>query len=200
MKGRIFVLSGPSGSGKSTLIGGVRKRIDNLLYSISHTTRSPRLNEKNGVDYFFIDETTFKNMIEKDAFLEWARVYDDYYGTSCGSVEEKLNTGFDIILDIDIQGAKNIKEKINDCQLIYILPPSTEILEKRLLKRATDSPAVIERRIKQVNKELSNCKWYDYMIINDDLEKAINELEAIIIADRCSSERILTDIETKFGI
>lgn len=200
MKGRIFVLSGPSGSGKSTLIGGVRKRIDNLLYSISHTTRSPRLNEKNGVDYFFIDETTFKDMIEKDAFLEWARVYDDYYGTSCGSVEEKLNTGFDIILDIDIQGAKNIKEKINDCQLIYILPPSTEILEKRLLKRATDSPAVIERRIKQVNKELSNCKWYDYMIINDDLEKAINELEAIIIADRCSSERILTDIETKFGI
>lgn len=200
MKGRIFVLSGPSGSGKSTLIGGVRKRIDNLLYSISHTTRSPRLNEKNGVDYFFIDETTFKDMIEKDAFLEWARVYDDYYGTSCGSVEEKLNTGFDIILDIDIQGAKNIKEKINDCQLIYILPPSTEILEKRLLKRATDSPAVIERRIKQVNKELSNCKWYDYMIINDDLEKAINELEAIIIADRCSSERTLADIETKFGI
>lgn len=200
MKGRIFVLSGPSGSGKSTLIGGVRKRIDNLLYSISHTTRSPRLNEKNGVDYFFIDETTFKNMIEKDAFLEWARVYDDYYGTSYGSVEEKINTGFDIILDIDIQGAKNIKEKINDCQLIYILPPSTEILEKRLLKRATDSPAVIERRIKQVNKELSNCKWYDYMIINDDLEKAINELEAIIIADRCSSERTLADIETKFGI
>lgn len=200
MKGRIFVLSGPSGSGKSTLIGGVRKRIDNLLYSISHTTRSPRLNEKNGVDYFFIDETTFKDMIEKDAFLEWARVYDDYYGTSCGSVEEKLNTGFDIILDIDIQGAKNIKEKINDCQLIYILPPSTEILEKRLLKRATDSPAVIERRIKQVNKELSNCKWYDYMIINDDLEKAVSELEAIITADRCSSERTLANIKTKFGI
>jgi guanylate kinase len=200
MKGRIFVLSGPSCSGKSTLIKNVRKRFDNLSYSISHTTRNPRSNEKDGSDYFFIDEAAFKSMIEKDAFLEWARVYDDYYGTSCGSVEEKLNEGFDIILDIDNQGAKNIKEKINECLLIYILPPSREILEKRLTKRATDSPDVIEKRIKQVNKELLNCKWYDYIIINDDLEKATGELEAVIIADRCSSERTLTDIEIKFDI
>ena len=200
MKGRIFVLSGPSGSGKSTLIRGVRKRIDNLIYSISHTTRNPRSNEKDGIDYFFIDEAAFKSMIGKDAFLEWARVYDDYYGTSYGSVEEKLNEGFDIILDIDNQGAKNIKEKINESLLIYILPPSKETLEKRLTKRATDSPEVIEKRIKQVNKELLNCKWYDYIIVNDDLEKATGELEAVIIADRCSSERTLTDIEIKFDI
>ena len=151
MKGRVFVLSGPSGSGKSTLISNVRKRVDNLGYSISHTTRSPRLNEKEGVDYFFVDTAAFEEMIDKDMFLEWARVYDDYYGTSRGSVEEKLNAGLDIILDIDNQGAKNIKEKISDCRLIYILPPSIEILEKRLQKRATDDPAVIEKRIKQAD-------------------------------------------------
>ncbi|MFC1839967.1 guanylate kinase [Thermodesulfobacteriota bacterium] len=200
MKGRVFVLSGPSGSGKSTLIRDVRKRIDNLVYSISYTTRGPRLNEKEGVDYFFIDNTTFVDMIEKDAFLEWARVYGDYYGTSRGSAEEKLNAGSDMILDIDNQGAKSIKENINDCRLIYILPPSIEILEKRLRKRATDNSAVIEKRIKQVNNELSNCEWYDYLIINDDLEKAAGELEAIIIADRCSRERALPDIEIKFKI
>lgn len=200
MKGRVFVLSGPSGSGKSTLIRGVRKRIDNLVYSISHTTRSPRLKEKEGVDYFFVDKTTFEDMIDKDAFLEWAHVYDDYYGTSRGTVEEKLKAGLDIILDIDNQGAKNIKEKISDCRLVYILPPSIEILEKRLQKRAADNPSVIEKRIKQANNELSNCTWYDYLIINDDLDKATDELEAVIIADRCSRERALPDIELKFEI
>ena len=200
MKGRVFVLSGPSGSGKSTLIRNVRKRIDNLAYSISHTTRSPRPNEKDGVDYFFVGITAFEDMIEKEAFLEWAPVYDDYYGTSLGSVEEKLNAGLDIILDIDNQGAKNIKEKISDCRLIYILPPSIEILEKRLLKRATDNPSVIEKRIKQADNELSNCRWYDYLIVNDDLEKAADELEAVIIADRCSGERALPGIEMKFDI
>ena len=116
MKGWIYVLSGPSGSGKSTLIRDVRKRIDNLAYSISHTTRSPRLKEKDGVDYYFVDNTTFGDMIEKDAFLEWAQVYDDYYGTSRESIKEKLKSGFDIILDIDNQGAKNIKEKIRDIE------------------------------------------------------------------------------------
>jgi len=200
MKGRIFVLSGPSGSGKSTLIGNVRKRIDNLRYSVSHTTRRPRSGEKDGVDYFFIDETAFKEMIDKDAFLEWAMVYDDYYGTSYGSIEEKIEAGVDLILDIDIQGAKNIKENINDCRLIYILPPSTEILENRLIKRGTDDPGVIEKRMKQVNKELLSCRCYDYLIINDDLEKAARELEAIIVADRCSIERTLPDVEVKLGI
>jgi len=200
MKGKTFVLSGPSGAGKSTLIKGARNRIDNLGYSISHTTRNPRPNEKDGVDYFFISKNTFKDMIEKDAFVEWAHVYDDYYGTSYLSLENELKAGFDIILDIDIQGAKNIKGKIDDCLLIFILPTSTEILKKRLQTRATDTTAAIEKRIKQVNNELSNCRWYDYLIINDDLEKATKELEAIIIADRCSNERSLSEIEVKFGI
>jgi guanylate kinase len=200
MKGRMFVISGPSGSGKSTLIREVRKRMNKLIYSISHTTRSPRSNEEDGVDYYFIDKSTFVDMIEKDDFLEWASVYDDYYGTSRRAVEEKLNEGLDIILDIDNQGAKNIRENISDCRLIYILPPSVEILEKRLRDRATDKPDVIEKRIKQVNNELSNCEWYDYLVTNDNLEKAAFEIEAIIAADGCSRERTLPDIEMRFDL
>ena len=200
MKGRIFVISGPSGAGKSTLIKAVRERVDNIGYSISHTTRNPRSGEQHGVDYFFTDKPGFKKMIDNNAFVEWALVYDDYYGTSYGSLEEKLDAGLDMILDIDMQGAKNIKKKIDDCRLIFILPPSKEILEKRLRSRATDSAYVIKKRIGQVTNELINCKWYDYLIINDDLEKATKELESIILADRCSNKRILPEVEKKLGI
>ena len=200
MKGKIFVISGPSGVGKSTLIKGVRERVDNMGYSISHTTRSPRSGEQNGVEYFFVEKPAFREMIDKNAFVEWALVYDDYYGTSYGTLEEKLNSGLDIILDIDIQGAKNIKEKISDCMLIFILPPSRKILEERLRSRATDNADAIEKRIGEATKELTNCRWYDYLIINDDLEKATKELESIILADRCSNNRILPEVETRLGI
>ena len=200
MKGRIFVISGPSGAGKSTLIKSLRERVDSIGYSISHTTRSPRANEQHGVDYFFVDTPDFKKMIDNNAFVEWALVYDDYYGTSYGTLEEKINAGLDIILDIDIQGAKNIKNKIDDCRLIFILPPSREILEKRLRARATDHTDAIEKRIGQATNELINCKWYDYLVINDDLEKAVKELESIILADRCSNNRILPEVEIRLGI
>jgi guanylate kinase len=200
MKGRIFVLSGPSGVGKSTLIKGIRQRVKNIGYSVSHTTRMPRPNEKNGADYFFVDNAVFRDMINKNAFVEWALVYDDYYGTSYGTLEEKLNAGLDIILDIDIQGAKNIKEKLDDSLLIFILPPSKKILEKRLRRRATDNADAIEKRISEAEKELSNCRWYDYLIINDDLEKATKELESIILADRCSNKRIISEVEARLGI
>ncbi len=200
MKGRIFVLSGPSGAGKSTLIKGIRQKIRDIGYSVSHTTRMPRPNEKNGADYFFVDKAVFRDMINKNAFVEWALVYDDYYGTSYGTLEEKLNDGQDIILDIDIQGAKNIKEKIDGSLLIFILPPSRDILEKRLRKRATDNADSIEKRISEAEKELSNCRWYDYLIMNDDLEKATKELESIILADRCSNKRIISEVEARLGI
>ena len=200
MKGKIFIISGPSGAGKSTLIKGVRGRLADIGYSISHTTRRPRSGEENGVDYFFVDRPAFLKMIDDNSFVEWALVYDDYYGTSYGSLEDRLNAGFDIILDIDIQGAKNIKEKIDDCLLIFILPPSKEILEKRLRARATDDPDVIERRIGQAKIELTNCIWYDYLIINDDLEKATKTLESVILADRCSNKRILPEVEIRLGI
>ena len=200
MKGKIFVISGPSGAGKSTLIKGVRERIDNIGYSVSHTTRNPRSGEQNGVEYFFVDKPAFREMINKNAFVEWALVYDDYYGTSYGTLEEKLNSGLDIILDIDIQGAKNIKEKINDCMLIFILPPSRKILEERLRSRATDNADAIEKRIGEATNELTNCRWYDFLIINDDCEKATKELESIILADRCSNNRILPEVETRLDI
>lgn len=200
MKGRIFVISGPSGAGKSTLIKGVRKRVGNMDYSISHTTRSPRSGEKNGVDYFFVDKPSFKEMIANNTFVEWAQVYDDYYGTSYGILKEKLNAGLDIILDIDIQGAKNIKEKIEGSLLIFILPPSKEILEERLRDRATDDADAIEKRIGLATSELASCRWYDYLIINDDLEKATRSLEAVILADRCSNNRIMPELEIRLGI
>jgi guanylate kinase len=200
MKGKIIVISGPSGVGKSTLIKGVRQRIDNTGYSISHTTRSPRSNEKDGEDYYFIDKAAFKEMIDKDAFVEWAQVYDDYYGTSYGTLEDRLDTGLDIILDIDVQGAKNIKEKIDNCLLIFILPPSREILEKRLRDRATDDADAIEKRISVATEELKSCNWYDYLIINDDLERATKELESIILADRCSNKRILPEVKDRLSI
>lgn len=200
MKGRIFVLSGPSGAGKSTLIKGVRDRIRDIAYSISHTTRTPRSGEINGTDYFFVDKAAFREMIDRNAFVEWAQVYDDYYGTSYGTLEEKLNAGQDIVLDIDIQGAKNIKERIDDCILIFILPPSKKILEQRLRSRATDNADAIEKRISQATNELINCKWYDYLIINDDLEKATRELESVFLADRCSNNRKLPEVELRLGI
>lgn len=197
MKGRLFVISGPSGAGKSTLIRGVRERIRDISYSVSHTTRSPRTGEQNGVDYFFVEKTAFREMINNDAFVEWALVYDDYYGTSYGTLEAELNAGHDIILDIDVQGAKNINKKINDCLFIFILPPSREILEQRLRARATDKADAIEKRITLASEELANCRWYDYLIINDDLEKAVKALESIILADRCSADRIMSEVETR---
>ena len=200
MKGRILVISGPSGVGKSTLIRAVRERIDNIGYSVSHTTRSPRPKETDGVDYHFVDKNTFKEMIDKDSFVEWAQVYDKFYGTSYGSIDEKINAGQDVILDIDVQGAKSIKEKVDNTLFIFIFPPSKEILEKRLRDRATDNPDAIEKRIKTATEELTNSKWYDYLIVNDDLNKAIKDLESVIIADRCKNKRILGDIETRLDI
>ncbi|NLA76083.1 MAG: guanylate kinase [Deltaproteobacteria bacterium] len=200
MKGRVFVISGPSGAGKSTLIKGVRERITDIGYSVSHTTRRPRDGEIEGRDYFFIDKEEFREMINSNAFVEWARVYDDFYGTSYGALTDKLNAGQDVILDIDIQGAKNIKEKITDCMLIFILPPSREVLEQRLRERATDSTDALVKRIALAAKELKNCCWYDYLIINDDLEKATKALEAVILADRCSKTRILSDVETRLSL
>ncbi len=200
MKGRIFVISGPSGAGKSTLIRGVRERITDIGYSVSHTTRAPRAGEKDGRDYFFVDKEKFREMIDSNAFVEWAQVYDDYYGTSFSTLSDKLKAGQDIILDIDIQGAKNIKEKMPDSLLIFILPPSREALERRLRDRATDSEEALTKRIALAAKELESCRWYDYLIINDDLEKATKALESVILADRCLNTRIMPEVEAKLGI
>jgi guanylate kinase len=200
MKGNIYIFSGPSGAGKSSIINGLRARITDLGYSISHTSRAPRHNEADGINYYFVNEDTFLKMIDEGAFVEWAKVYDHLYGTSVSGLRSQTEKGLDVILDIDSQGAKNIRFFFQDAVLIYILPPSLETLENRLKARATDSADVINKRIKKATDDLRNSEWYDYLIINDDLDKAVDEAEAIIISNRCRNSRRFPIVKEMFGI
>ena len=201
MNGKIYVFSGPSGVGKSTLISMLIKRIKGLGYSVSHTSRPPRKNEVNGVDYHFVDRDTFSRMIEDGAFVEWANVYDDLYGTSFSSLKDQTEEGeIDVVLDIDSQGAESIRRRFNESVLIYILPPSLEVLEERLRARATDEEDVIGARFNQALEELQKCGFYDYLIINDELEKAFKEVESIILSDRCRKSRIFPRIKEMFKL
>jgi guanylate kinase len=192
MPGQLFVISGPSGAGKSTIVNALSGRTDGLVYSISHTSRRPRGGEKNGIEYHFVDTGTFNRMIEAGAFVEWAKVYDDFYGTSFSSLEGQTGSGVDVLLDVDSQGARNIRKHFEDSTLIYVLPPSLEILKKRLKGRGTDNEGVIKSRMEKALNNIDNCLWYDYIIINDDLEKAITEAKSIIIAERCRTARQAT--------
>ncbi|MFC1821514.1 guanylate kinase [Thermodesulfobacteriota bacterium] len=190
MSGFLYVISGPSGAGKSTIITRVRKKLPELVYSISHTSRRPRGNEQDAVHYHFVDRRTFLRMIEEGAFLEWAEVYGEYYGTSLSSLNDQLSKGYDVLMDLDSQGAQNIKKNIAEPVLVYILPPSLEVLEKRLRKRATDDEQVMITRISSAAASLQECLWYDYIIINDDLDKAVEAIEAIIISHQFRSDRM----------
>ena len=187
MSGQLFVISGPSGVGKSTLISAIRERTDGLGYSVSHTSRSPRGAEVDGKDYHFVDRESFEGLIESGAFLEWARVYHDYYGTSYEAVKEPIETGMDVLLDVDTRGARNIKDHYDECVLVYILPPSLEALERRLKARGMDTEVVQRMRFEKAVNEIGECRWYDFIIINDEIEKAIGELQAVITAERCRS-------------
>ncbi len=198
MKGNIYIFSGPSGAGKSSVIKGVMAGVKGLGYSISHTSRPPRHGETNGIDYHFVSEAEFRDMADKGVFVEWATVYDHLYGTSVEGLRGQTEKGIDVILDIDSQGAKNIRSFFRDSILIYILPPSLEILEQRLQARAADSADVIERRYKKAVSDLKNCEWYDYLIINDDLETAIREAGAVILADRNRNARMLPVVKEMF--
>lgn len=192
------MISGPSGAGKSTIVNALRERIEGLVYSISHTSRNPRGTEKDGIEYHFINTKTFRKMIEKGAFVEWARVYHDYYGTSFSGIDKQIGTGLDILLDLDVQGAKNIKKHFNDSVLIYVLPPSLEILEKRLKMRGTDDESTVNTRMKQASDGIRNCVWHDYIIINNDLEKAIGETQTIFISERCRTSRRMPSVKKYF--
>jgi guanylate kinase len=200
MKGNIYIFSGPSGAGKSSVIAELRKRIPGLGYSVSHTTRPPRNNETDGVDYHFVTEDVFQKMIDQGAFVEWAKVYNHLYGTSIAGLTAQTDNGLDVILDIDSQGAKNMRSFFHDCILIYILPPSLDSLASRLLARATDDINVINGRIKKATEDLKSCEWYDYLIINDDLEKAVDEAEAIVVSNRCLKSRKLPIVKEMLGI
>ena len=198
MGGQIFVLSAPSGAGKSTIADALMKRVEGMAYSVSHTSRPPRGRERNGVDYHFVNRHTFKEMIEKKAFLEWAEVHDHFYGTAFDTVESGMTSGVDILMDVDVQGGRNIKKRFSHAVLIFILPPSLKILEIRLKGRGTDDRKVIQKRMAQASEEIKNCSWYDYIIINDDLEKAFLEAQSIILSSRCRSERRMGWVSNHF--
>lgn len=200
MSGQIYVFSGPSGVGKSTIIRLIRKNIADIGYSISHTSRAPRGKEKNGVEYNFVEKDTFENMIKNGEFVEWAPVYQDLYGTSFSSLNDQTDQGLDVILDLDSQGAKNIKSHYKDSILIYIMPPSLKVLEKRLRDRGTDKDDAISKRTNKASDELINCEWYDYIIINDNLQRAEKEAESIIRSNRCRTSRMLPLVKDRFRL
>lgn len=180
MKGHLFVFSGPSGSGKGTVLERVFKRIDNLYYSVSYTTRAPRPGDVDGKQYFFIDRATFDRMIEKGCFLEWAEVHGNLYGTGKDRVYESLSAGHDVILEIDVQGALQIKEKMPEAITIFLAPPTLEELERRLKRRGTDTGSQIRLRLENAKKELTFAGCYDNIVVNDDLKKAVSSVVTTI--------------------
>ena len=181
----IFVISSPSGGGKTSLIKKLLEdpRSEGTVLSISHTTREKRLNEKDGVDYFFTDKKSFEDKIKKNDFLEYATVFDNYYGTSQETVNTLVSQGKTVILELDWQGAKQVKSKI-PCYLIFLLPPSIDDLKKRLIDRNLDESEIIEKRINEAKNEISNSEIYDFLILNDNFEMALQDLKSIIL-DRC---------------
>lgn len=198
-KGIIFVVSAPSGAGKTSLCRSVAEIVPNLRYSVSHTTRSPRPGEVHGKDYFFVDEATFLDKIDKNDFIEWARVHGHFYGTSRETLVEWTDHGIDVILDIDSQGAMILKKNSSEGVYIYILPPSFEALRQRLADRKSDSPDEVSSRLQKAREEIWNYRQYYYLIVNVEFKKAVQELEAVILAERIKMKRMnLSWIEETF--
>ena len=198
-RGILIVISGPSGAGKGTICERLKEQNKNIWLSTSMTTREPRGNEKNGVEYFFVTEEEFKKKIEEDGFLEYAIVHNNkYYGTPKDKIADKLNEGKDVILEIDIQGALEIQEKINDALFIFIMPPSMVILKDRLMIRNTESEVKVLERFKTAYKEINEVTKYNYVVINDRIDVATSKVEAIITAEKCRVDRIEeVDLDSK---
>ncbi len=187
-RGQLYTISAPSGAGKTSLVNTLLDTTDNLLVSVSYTTRKKRNGEIHGRDYFFVDEKEFLTLLDTGQFLEHARVFDHYYGTSRDTVESSLNRGCDVLLEIDWQGARQVHEKMPECRAIFILPPSREILIERLRNRGKDSDEVIARRALDAVAEMSHYGEADYLIVNDDFDVARAELSAIITSARLQRE------------
>ena len=184
-KGKLIVISGPSGAGKSTVVFKAIEGREDVCFSTSVTTRKPRPGEVDGREYFFVDPDRFKEMVENDELLEHAEYVANSYGTPRAYVEEKLEAGVNVLLDIEVQGARQVHEKMPDAVKIFIIPPSLETLEKRLKGRGTDTERAIEARLIRARQEYQEADFYDYLIINDDADKAAKELSAIILAEHC---------------
>src|ERR1700682_5058522 len=201
--GLLIVVSSPSGGGKGTLIDRVLKTVPGVSYSVSYTTRAPRGTEQNGKEYFFVSTAAFEEMIRRGDFLEWANVYGHLYGTSRSQVERERAAGHDIILEIDVQGAASIRARIDDAVSIFILPPSFELLRQRLVTRGTDSAAELEKRLQGAPAEVEEHRNFQYVILNDDINRASQQLAAVISAERARQTRQeirLKDTLADFGI
>jgi len=186
----VFIISAPSGSGKSTLVARLLTEVRELMFSISYTTRKPRGAETDGQSYRFVSRQEFEAMIERGEFLEWAQVFGNYYGTHRGILEEARTVGKDVVLDIDVQGARQLIITVPEAVTVFILAPSRQILEQRLRARGEDRDEVIERRLKEAAEEIRNYDAYDYVLINSDLEESVVVLSAIVRAERARRSRI----------
>ncbi len=186
----IFIISAPSGSGKSTLLSKVLQRDPQLRFSVSYTTRKPRGREKPGESYIYISRDEFEERLANGEFLEHAEVFGNYYGTNFSILEQTRQEGKDLVLDIDVQGARQLKSRIPEAVSIFILAPSRDILEQRLRRRSEDSEAVIQRRLRDASTEITNYKQYDYVVINHRLEESVDTLASIIKAERVRRVRM----------
>jgi guanylate kinase len=187
--GLVFIISAPSGAGKTTLIRKVMEELLGLQFSVSYTTRPPRAGEQDGKDYHFVSTAHFMKMVERDDFLEWAEVVGNYYGTERPDLENLVLEGKDLILDIDIQGARKVLQEMGDAVAVFILPPSPEALRERLVRRGLDLPEVIQRRLTNAKREIEEAHRYRYVILNERLEESAEILRAIILAERCQKEQ-----------
>jgi guanylate kinase len=195
MRANVYIVSAPSGSGKTTLLQHLLRTFKDLKFSVSYTTRQPRLGEKNGVDYFFTDRNSFLRMVDEGEFLEWTEYHGQLYGTARAFVEEQIDAGRDVILDIDVHGARDVKAKIGEAIAVFVLPPSFAELERRLRARMQESDESIFRRLEIAKAEIRFYRDYNYIIVNDVLEESIQTLEAIVRCGRAAPARQRERIE-----
>ena len=195
-KGKLYIISAPSGAGKTSLVKQLVTDLEKITVSVSHTTRKIREGETHGKDYFFVAIGAFQDMISRHDFLEHAHVFDNFYGTAQQSVEDQLNNGLDVILEIDWQGAQQVRNMLPNSISIFILPPSIGILQQRLENRGQDSQDIIKRRMQDAVGEMSHCNEFDYLMVNDNFNTALAELKSIIISHRLKKERQLTQLNT----
>jgi guanylate kinase len=199
-EGIILIISAPSGAGKTTLCRALMERFPTMKESVSYTTRAPRAGEVPGDDYFFVSREEFQRMIDADAFAEWAEVHGNLYGTALATIDEARKNGIDLVLDIDCQGARRLKEQIERCVYVFILPPSMAELRRRLENRSSDAQEVIDLRIERAAEEIREARWYDYIIINDNFGSAFEELSSIVVAHSRRTFRMLGQVAKLFDI
>jgi guanylate kinase len=199
-EGVLYVISAPSGAGKTTLCKEIIDIFPNLRHSVSYTTRTPRTGEVHGRDYFFVGQEEFDRMVAAGEFAEWAEVHGNFYGTSLATLKECRSQGIDLILDIDCQGARQLKGRFEGGVYIFVLPPSMAELRRRLDNRSSDTQEVIERRIKNAAGEIKEARWYDYIIVNDNFGEAVEQLKSVLIAEQCRAFRLLQGLSSSFEI